>query len=108
MRVKIEIKGEGGEVAEKWIPIKYDCLPKYCQTCKIQGHDEAEYYVKNPKLYKKGDEGKEEEGQKHESKGDMQNKVTPDKVEPSKQLEIKGDVYIEKRRKNAGRKQPVQ
>lgn len=26
-RVKIGIEGEGGEVAEKWIPIKYDTCP---------------------------------------------------------------------------------
>lgn len=28
-RIKIGIKRERGEVAEKWIPIKYDYLPKY-------------------------------------------------------------------------------
>ncbi|KAF3632412.1 hypothetical protein FXO38_26175 [Capsicum annuum] len=33
------------EVAKKWIPIRYDYVPKYCKECRLQGHNEKEYYV---------------------------------------------------------------
>lgn len=23
------------EIIEKWVHIKYDCMPKYCKTCKL-------------------------------------------------------------------------
>ncbi|XP_049378009.1 uncharacterized protein LOC125842724 [Solanum stenotomum] len=52
-RIKIGIRKENGEVQEKWIPIRYDYLPKYCMTCSIQGHDEDQCYVKHPALFKK-------------------------------------------------------
>lgn len=37
-RIKICVKKGNEEVLDKWIPIKYDYLPKYCTTCMIQGH----------------------------------------------------------------------
>lgn len=77
-QIKIGIKKDGAEVLEKWIPIKYDYVSKYCKTCSIQGHDEIQCYVKNPELFKrnkgKGEkdktEGKEGKNQQHwEDKG---------------------------------------
>lgn len=47
-RINTGIKQEDGEVLEKWIPIKYDYITKYCTTCSIQRHDEDQCYVKNP------------------------------------------------------------
>lgn len=67
-RIKIGIKREDGKVFEKWIPIKYDYLPKYCETCLIQGHDETQCYVKNPKLYKKKEEVRERRKRKGRTK----------------------------------------
>lgn len=64
--------------------------------------------MKSPKLYKKREEGKEEEGQKQDTKGDVKNQASSDKVEPPKQVANKGDGFIEQRRKNARRKQPTQ
>ncbi|KAG5602307.1 hypothetical protein H5410_033677 [Solanum commersonii] len=38
-RIKIGVRKQStGEVVEKWIRIKYDYVPKYCTTCKLQGH----------------------------------------------------------------------
>ncbi|KAG5570617.1 hypothetical protein H5410_060383 [Solanum commersonii] len=51
-RIKIGIRKGNNEVVEKWIRIKYDYVPRYCTTCKIQGHSEEECYVKHPELYK--------------------------------------------------------
>lgn len=63
--IKIGIKKEDGNVSEKWTPIKYDYLPKYCETCLIQGHDKTQYYVKNLELFKR-----KKESQKEEKEGD--------------------------------------
>lgn len=38
--INTDIKQEDGEVLEKWIPIKYDYVTKYCTICSIQRHDE--------------------------------------------------------------------
>ncbi|KAH0651959.1 hypothetical protein KY284_031871 [Solanum tuberosum] len=32
------MKASSGEIISKWINIKYDYMPKYCKTCKLQGH----------------------------------------------------------------------
>lgn len=50
-RIKMCIKKGAEEVMEKWVRIKYDYVHKYCQTCKIQGHDEEQCYVKYPELF---------------------------------------------------------
>lgn len=65
-RVNIGIKKKSGEIVSKWVTIKYDYLPKYCKTCKLQGHDEEECYVLHPELF---DDTKEEE-----KKGENTNK----------------------------------
>ena len=38
---------------EEWIKIKYNHVPKYCQTWMIRGHNEEQCYVVNPELYQK-------------------------------------------------------
>ncbi|KAG5629064.1 hypothetical protein H5410_000781 [Solanum commersonii] len=48
------------EVSEKWIKIKYDYVPKYCETCMIQGHNEEQYVVVHPELYLKEKPGQVE------------------------------------------------
>uniref|UniRef100_M1B5Y0 Uncharacterized protein n=1 Tax=Solanum tuberosum TaxID=4113 RepID=M1B5Y0_SOLTU len=50
-RINTGLKRSDGEVVEKWIKIKYDYMPKYCQTCMIQGHDEQQCYVEHPELH---------------------------------------------------------
>ncbi|KAH0651620.1 hypothetical protein KY290_032943 [Solanum tuberosum] len=39
-RIKIGMRRNNEELMEKWIKINYDYVPKYCQTCMIQGHNE--------------------------------------------------------------------
>lgn len=38
-RTNVGISMKNGEVKEKWINIKYEYVPKYCKTCKLQGHN---------------------------------------------------------------------
>ncbi|KAG5605256.1 hypothetical protein H5410_026748 [Solanum commersonii] len=52
-RIKIEMRMNNEEIMEKWIKIKYDYVPKYCQTCMIQGHNEEQCFVVHPELYPK-------------------------------------------------------
>ncbi|KAG5631116.1 hypothetical protein H5410_002833 [Solanum commersonii] len=60
--IKIGVRKQStGEVVEKWIRIKYDYVPKYCKTCKLQGHDEKAYYVMHPELYPKEEKEKQDE-----------------------------------------------
>uniref|UniRef100_A0A0V0HML8 Putative ovule protein n=1 Tax=Solanum chacoense TaxID=4108 RepID=A0A0V0HML8_SOLCH len=47
------------EIKEKWITIKYDYMPKYCNSCKLQGHNEKECFILHPKLYPKEEEDEE-------------------------------------------------
>lgn len=50
-RIKIvEEEDETGPEESKWIKIRYNYMPKYCKTCKKQGHKEAECWVINPEL----------------------------------------------------------
>ncbi|KAH0725245.1 hypothetical protein KY284_001110 [Solanum tuberosum] len=46
------------------IPVQYDVLPKYCKTCKLQGHAEVECRVIHPEL-KELIEKKQNTGNKH-------------------------------------------
>ncbi|KAK4733469.1 hypothetical protein R3W88_007730 [Solanum pinnatisectum] len=55
-RINVGVRKRTGEVVEKWISIKYDYLPKYCNTCKLQGHNEKECFIIHPELYPKEDE----------------------------------------------------
>lgn len=48
--VNMGIKKKSGEIIDKWIQIKY--LPKYCNTCKLQGHNEEERFVLYQELFK--------------------------------------------------------
>ena len=41
------------EVMEEWIKIKYNYVPKYCQTWMIQGDNEEQCFVVNPEFYQK-------------------------------------------------------
>ncbi|KAK4706309.1 hypothetical protein R3W88_034132 [Solanum pinnatisectum] len=60
-RINIGVRNKTtGEIKEKWIQINYDYIPKYCKTCKLQGHNEKECYVLHPELYPKEEEQKEE------------------------------------------------
>uniref|UniRef100_A0A1S3Y8I6 DUF4283 domain-containing protein n=1 Tax=Nicotiana tabacum TaxID=4097 RepID=A0A1S3Y8I6_TOBAC len=50
-RIKIvEEEDETGPEEFKWIKIRYDYMPKYCKSCKKQGHKEEECWVINPEL----------------------------------------------------------
>ncbi|KAH0720015.1 hypothetical protein KY284_005045 [Solanum tuberosum] len=42
------MKTKAGEIREKWITIKYDYVPKYCKSCKLQGHNEQECFAIHP------------------------------------------------------------
>ncbi|KAK4337526.1 hypothetical protein RND71_042013 [Anisodus tanguticus] len=72
-RVLIQVKN-GGKTKSQWIPIKYDFLPKYCRTCKLQGHDENGCWTIHPELLNEGEKGKGnatgEEGNSGDGKGD--------------------------------------
>lgn len=81
-------------------------MSKYCETCLIQGHDEAECYVKNLELFKKKKESKEDEEVKGDIITDSKKETTTDKVDNQKQQTDKEDGFTEQKRKNIGRKQP--
>ncbi|WMV15250.1 hypothetical protein MTR67_008635 [Solanum verrucosum] len=69
-RINIGVRKQSGEVVEKWIRIKYDYVPKYCVTCRLQGHNEQECYALHPELYpKKNEASMEIELEKQENKG---------------------------------------
>ncbi|KAK6795475.1 hypothetical protein RDI58_008928 [Solanum bulbocastanum] len=51
-RVKINEENDNtGKIKSKWIKVQYDCIPKYCTECCLQGHDEHNYWALHPKLY---------------------------------------------------------
>ncbi|KAH0635878.1 hypothetical protein KY289_035793 [Solanum tuberosum] len=93
---------QNNDVAEKWIKIKYDYVPKYCQTCMIQGHDEEQCYVVHPELHpykeKSGNDGGkqiEERPSKGDEKGtklmgreedNLHMRKTEDFVEPKRKF----------------------
>ncbi|KAH0665113.1 hypothetical protein KY285_026319 [Solanum tuberosum] len=72
-RIKIGVRKQiTRDVVEKWIRIKYDYVPKYCKTCKLQGHDENDYYIVHPELYPKEDKDNKDkvlEGERKDDKG---------------------------------------
>lgn len=37
------VRKKTSKVVENWVAIKYDYVPKYCKTCKLQGHNENEF-----------------------------------------------------------------
>ncbi|KAH0636656.1 hypothetical protein KY289_036571 [Solanum tuberosum] len=78
-RIKIGMRMQNKELVEKWIKIKYDYVPKYCQTYMIQGHNEEQCYVVHPY--------KEEDKKAEESKEDGKGKDTLVQVEDKR----KGD-----------------
>lgn len=59
-RIKIGVRQKGGDILEKWAPIKYDYVSRYCSTSKIQGHNDHECYVLHPELYLESEDNKEE------------------------------------------------
>ncbi|XP_070039223.1 uncharacterized protein [Nicotiana tomentosiformis] len=65
-RIKIiEEEDETGPKESKWIKIKYDYMPKYCKTCKKQGHNEKECWIIHPELHKKfKEEGEDQNKEK--------------------------------------------
>ncbi|KAH0711972.1 hypothetical protein KY289_007931 [Solanum tuberosum] len=63
-RIKIGMRMQNKEIVEKWIIIKYDYVPKYCQTCMIQGHNEEQCYVVHPELHPYKEKSQQEEGKK--------------------------------------------
>ncbi|WMV48459.1 hypothetical protein MTR67_041844 [Solanum verrucosum] len=68
-RTNVGLRRQSGEVSEKWIKIKYDYVPTYCKSCKIQGHNEQQCYVIHPELYPKKDG---EDGEKNKKEGEVQ------------------------------------
>ncbi|XP_075106984.1 uncharacterized protein LOC142179976 [Nicotiana tabacum] len=52
----VEEEDEYGPEEFKWIKIKYDYMPKYCKTCKKQGHNELYCWVIHPQLHKRLDD----------------------------------------------------
>ncbi|KAG5630892.1 hypothetical protein H5410_002609 [Solanum commersonii] len=59
-RVNLGIKKKTGEIVAKWIDIKYDYLPKYCKSCKIQGNNEKDCFVLHSELYPKEDDNEKD------------------------------------------------
>lgn len=73
------------EVAKKWIPIRYDYVPKYCKECRLQGHNEKEYYVITYNCIQR------KKGRKIMSKGEGWNQqdITTMRTETKKKRRIK-------------------
>ncbi|KAG5624938.1 hypothetical protein H5410_010156 [Solanum commersonii] len=86
-RIKIGMRMKTDEVVEKWVKIKYDYVPKYCQTCMIQGHDEEQCYVVHPDLHPNREKSEYDEGKhiKNTNKdNDTKGKETGRNKEPAK------------------------
>ncbi|KAH0666514.1 hypothetical protein KY285_027720 [Solanum tuberosum] len=66
-RINIEMRKKTWEIMGKWVTINYDYVPKYCKTCKLQGHNEKECYVIHPELFPQ-DKQTEEKEQKQDNK----------------------------------------
>jgi len=100
-RIKIGMRMQNKEVVEKWINIKYDYVPKYCQTCMIQGHNEEQCYVVHPELYPYKEKSLQEEGKKindNLSKEEGKGNDTLVRDEDKR----KRDVFVEPRSKKWG------
>ncbi|KAG5631659.1 hypothetical protein H5410_003376 [Solanum commersonii] len=51
-RVRItEEDDDTGHTKFKWVQVQYDHMPKYCQECCLQGHDENTCWSLHPELY---------------------------------------------------------
>ncbi|PHU25243.1 putative acyl-activating enzyme 2 [Capsicum chinense] len=44
------VNGSTNETRVEATQIQYDMLPKYCKTCKLEGHDESECRILHPEL----------------------------------------------------------
>lgn len=60
-KINIGMRNNTGDVMEKWVTIKYDYIPKYFTTCKLQGHNEKECCVLHPKLFTQMEQAEEGE-----------------------------------------------
>ncbi|XP_049344712.1 uncharacterized protein LOC125809115 [Solanum verrucosum] len=60
--INVGMRKKSRKVLERWVTIKYDYVPKYFKTCKLQGHNEKECLILHQKLYPKDET--EEEGDK--------------------------------------------
>ncbi|WMV54485.1 hypothetical protein MTR67_047870 [Solanum verrucosum] len=43
-------KTSSAQILSTWVKIKYDYMPKYYNSCKLQGHKEAECFILHPEL----------------------------------------------------------
>ncbi|KAH0748775.1 hypothetical protein KY290_028007 [Solanum tuberosum] len=69
-RINVGVKKASlGEIISKWINIKYDYMPKYCKTCKFQGHTKIECFVLHLELKVLNDEGENNGDSQHQNKG---------------------------------------
>ncbi|KAH0776288.1 hypothetical protein KY290_007699 [Solanum tuberosum] len=92
---------QNNDVAEKWIKIKYDYVPKYCQTCMIQGHDEEQCYVVHPELHPYKEKSGHDGGKQIEerpSKGEDKGKELMGRGEDNLNMR-KGEDFVEPKRK---------
>ncbi|KAH0633248.1 hypothetical protein KY284_036034 [Solanum tuberosum] len=107
-RIKIGMRMKTDEVVEKWVKIKYDYVPKYCQTCMIQGHDEQQCYVVHPDLHpnrekSEYDEGKKVEGKKVEGKHNRNKNIDNDtKGKESEQHHGRKEEFVEQKHRKWG------
>lgn len=65
------INAKTNEAKVQKIYIQYDVLPKYCHTCKLQGHDESEYRTLHLELRPKREENEQEEIDKNTMEGEI-------------------------------------
>lgn len=57
------------DIKEKWITVKYDYVPKYCQTYKLYGHSANECFVIHPNFYLKEEDKDEIKEDRKKNKG---------------------------------------
>lgn len=98
-RIKISVKNKGEDVMKKWIRIKYDYVPKYYYTYKLQGHDKEQCYVKHLELYQenKAKEVEEKEKEEKETKDDTQKEQGEGKEDDK-------EVFVEQKNKYENQK----
>ncbi|KAH0773716.1 hypothetical protein KY290_010853 [Solanum tuberosum] len=82
------VRKKTGEVVEKWVAIKYDYVPKYCKTCKLQGHNENECFIISPELYPK----EEKESNAEKLIGDKKEELERRSKGKEKMVEHKGEI----------------
>ncbi|KAH0639363.1 hypothetical protein KY285_035949 [Solanum tuberosum] len=102
-RIKIGMRMKTDEVVEKWVKIKYDYVPKYCQTCMIQGHDEQQYYVVHPDLHPNREKSEYDEGKKVEGKHNRNKNIDNDtKGKESEQHHGRKEEFVEQKHRKWG------